>query len=53
MGGKELMNSAIYYNHTDTLSFNWRGYGKKVTQEEADKIMSSNKYLSKIKYEVK
>lgn len=53
IGGKKLLDSAIYYSHTDTLSFNWRSYGKKVTQEEADKIMSSNKYLSKIKYEVK
>lgn len=27
-------NNIIYYPHTNTLSFNWNDYGRKITQEE-------------------
>lgn len=27
-------DNIIYYPHTNTLSFNWNDYGRKITQEE-------------------
>lgn len=27
-GGKKLLDNCIFYNHSKTLSFNWRGYDK-------------------------
>ena len=29
-------NNVIYYPHSNTLSFNWKDYGEKITQEEFD-----------------
>lgn len=31
----------IYYNHTNTLFFNWRDYGEKITQEEFDDFVNN------------
>lgn len=28
IGGEKALNNCIFYNHTNTLSFNWRGYDK-------------------------
>lgn len=33
-------DNVIYYSHTNTLSFNWSGYGEKITQEEFDDFMN-------------
>ena len=34
-------DNVIYYNHTNTLSFNWRDYGEKITQEEFDDFVNN------------
>lgn len=34
-------DSVIYYPHKNTLSFNWRGYGKKITKEEFDDFVNN------------
>lgn len=41
VGGKRLLDNVIYYNHTNTIKFNWHGYGERIEREEADKIMSA------------
>lgn len=42
-------DNVIYYNHTNTLSFNWRDYGEKITQEEFDDFVNNEVvYLVKI-----
>ena len=33
-------DNVIYYSHTNTLSFNWDGYGEKITQEEFDDFVN-------------
>ena len=33
-------DNVIYYSHTNTLSFNWNGYGEKITQEEFDDFVN-------------
>jgi hypothetical protein len=53
IGGKDLLDKAIYYTHRNEICFNWRGYGAKISQSEADEIMTTNEYLSGFKYEVK
>lgn len=34
-------DNVIYYPHKNTLSFNWKGYGKKVTKEEFDDFVNN------------
>lgn len=34
-------DNIIYYNHTNTLPFNWRDYGEKITQEEFDDFVNN------------
>lgn len=34
-------DNVIYYNHTNTLSFDWRDHGEKITQEEFDDFVSN------------
>ena len=34
-------DNVIYYNHTNTLSFNWRDYGEKITREEFDDFVNN------------
>lgn len=34
-------DNVIYYSHTNTLSFNWNGYGEKITQEEFDDFVNN------------
>lgn len=36
-----FVDNVIYYNHTNTLSFNWRDYGEKITQEEFDDFVNN------------
>ena len=33
-------DNVIYYSHTNTLSFNWGSYEKKITQEEFDDFVN-------------
>lgn len=40
VGGKRLLDNVIYYNHTNTIEFNWHGYGERIEREEADKIIA-------------
>lgn len=49
-------DNAIYYPHTNTLSFNWNGYGKKITQEEFDDFVNKvdrSQLPEGIKFELK
>lgn len=50
IGGKRLLDNVIYYNHTDTLEFNWRNYGTRIEADEAAQIMAN---FPNLKYEVK
>lgn len=34
-------DNVIYYPHTNTLSFNWKGYEKKITKEEFDGFVNN------------
>lgn len=49
-------DNVIYYNHTNTLSFNWRDYGEKITQEEFDDFVNNvdrSQLPEGIKFELK
>lgn len=49
-------DNVIYYNHTNTLSFNWMGYEKKITQEEFDDFVNNvdrSQLPEGIKFELK
>lgn len=41
-GGEKAFNNCIFYNHTQELTFNWRGYDM-ISSELVDKIKSSAK----------
>lgn len=50
------INNVIYYPHTNTLSFNWNGYGEKITQEEFDDFVNKvdrSKLPEDIRFELK
>lgn len=50
------VDNVIYYNHTNTLSFNWRDYGEKITQEEFDDFVNNvdrSQLPEGIKFELK
>ena len=36
-----LTDNVIYYPHSNTLSFNWNDYEKKITQEEFDDFVNN------------
>lgn len=49
-------DNVIYYNHTNTLSFNWRDYGEKITREEFDDFVNNvdrSQLPEGIKFELK
>lgn len=49
-------DNVIYYNHTNTLSFNWNDYEKKITQEEFDDFVNNvdrSQLPEGIKFELK
>lgn len=49
-------DNVIYYNHTNTLSFNWNDYKKKITQEEFDDFVNNvdrSQLPEGIKFELK
>lgn len=49
-------DNVIYYNHTNTLSFNWRDYGEKIKQEEFDDFVNNvdrSQLPEGIKFELK
>lgn len=49
-------DNVIYYSHTNTLSFNWRDYGEKITQEEFDDFVNNvdrSQLPEGIKFELK
>lgn len=50
------VDNVIYYNHTNTFSFNWRDYGEKITQEEFDDFVNNvdrSQLPEGIKFELK
>lgn len=52
LGGEAALNNCIYYNHSRTLSFNWRGYDR-LSDETVNKIMSEIKLPDGVKIENK
>lgn len=49
-------DNVIYYPHTNTLSFNWKGYEKKITKEEFDDFVNNadrSQLPEGIKFELK
>jgi hypothetical protein len=40
IGGEKALNNCIFYNHTNTLAFNWRGY-ESISEELINKIKES------------
>lgn len=40
VGGKKALDNCIYYNHSKTLAFNWRGYDR-ISDELVNKIMAA------------
>lgn len=49
-------DNVIYYNHTNTLSFNWRDYEEKITREEFDDFVNNvdrSQLPEGIKFELK
>lgn len=51
-----LTDNVIYYPHSNTLSFNWNDYEKKITQEEFDDFVNNvdrSKLPEGIKFEFK
>lgn len=49
-------DNVIYYNHTNTLSFNWCDYREKITQEEFDDFVNNvdrSQLPEGIKFELK
>lgn len=52
----KFFTELTYYSHTNTLSFNWGSYEKKITQEEFDdfvKNVDRSKLPEGIKFELK
>jgi hypothetical protein len=37
-GGESALENTIFYSHTNKIKFNWRGYGKGLSQQEIDSI---------------
>lgn len=51
-----LTDNVIYCSHSNTLSFNWNNYEKKITQEEFDDFVNNvdrSKLPEGIKFEFK
>jgi len=53
LGGKRLLDSALWYTHSQTLGFNWRGYGEKLQESEIIGCIEQSPVLSGLKYTVK
>jgi hypothetical protein len=52
LGGLSLENF-IFYNHTQTGSFNWKSYDKKITQEQFDAfLLSEHSKIEGVKWEI-
>ena len=43
----------IWYNHSNTLCFNWRSYERKVTKEEVESFMNKNNVVIDFNIEFK
>jgi len=52
IGGEKALDNCIFYNHSNTLAFNWRGYDK-LSQQTIDKIISEIKLPEGVKIENK
>lgn len=50
VGGEKALNNCIYYNHSQTLSFNWRSYDK-ISEELYTKIADSIQLPEGVKIE--
>lgn len=49
-GGEKLLNNCIFYNHSETLAFNWRSYDK-ISEEEYNRIAAAIKLPEGVKIE--
>ena len=52
IGGEKALNNCIYYNHSRTLSFNWRGYDR-ISEELYNKIAADINLPEGVKIENK
>lgn len=50
VGGEKALKNCIFYNHTDTLAFNWKSYDK-ISEEEYNKITAAIKLPKNVKIE--
>jgi hypothetical protein len=41
LGGKRLIDNCIYYNHNNSLGFNWRSFGEKIEEAEAKQVFEA------------
>jgi len=48
VGGSKALHNIIFYNHSKTLSFNWRGYDM-MNEKEVDSIMAALKLPEGVK----
>lgn len=53
IGGVRLFENVIFYNHNQTLGFNWRGYGEKIEESEVLHILENSPLLAQFKYTIK
>lgn len=51
-GGEKALNNCIYYNHSQTISFNWRGYDM-ISDEIYNKILADIQLPEGVKIENK
>lgn len=50
-GGAKALNNIIYYNHTNTITFNWRGY-ENMPEQEVNNIIARLKLPKGVKAEI-
>lgn len=54
VGGKKAFDNCIYYSHSNEIGLNWRGYGKQLSQDEIDNLITHCKFDSdKVKFTTK
>lgn len=52
IGGESALNNCIYYNHSQTLAFNWKGYDR-ISEELINKIVAEIQLPDGVKIENK
>ena len=52
VGGLKAINNHIFYNHTQTISLNWKGYEEQMTTQELKYIFDAIKLPEGVKIEI-